>query len=268
MSGVSFLTMKNENIHAIPKALARALQHWTCYICDVRRPQILNEGSIKYAISEYLEIAKIQKPENAFCMVPRISDYKFEYSHPIYVSRTIDLKINYTINEQEKESYYEFKYARDRNITKDESTRYIDDIFRLASLVMNNPFIEAYFLLLGPKQHIQNLLSAETNVATIQFSNDKEAIDTDAYKNNIQKMLSSSMENASVIFKPSELLPYNRKGQIERFDENYKKTRGGNALKCKILPTTEITTELIHSNSDEAAHDDIIVNVWRITNVK
>ena len=41
--------------------LADSLFHWVNYIVDVKRRAILNEGSIKYAISEYLEVSK-QKP--------------------------------------------------------------------------------------------------------------------------------------------------------------------------------------------------------------
>lgn len=41
--------------------LADSLFHWVNYIVDVKRRAILNEGSIKYAISEYLAVSK-QKP--------------------------------------------------------------------------------------------------------------------------------------------------------------------------------------------------------------
>lgn len=259
--------MENNNNNVIPKAIARALQHWSCYICDVKRSEILNEGSIKYAISEFLVVAQVPKPENTNTIAPTITDYKFEFTHPIYVSRTIDLKIDYTTNGQNIESYYEFKYARERNISKDESARYIDDIFRLASLVMNDSSIEAYFLLLGPKQHIENLLSAETNVATIQCLPNRTK-NTAIYKENIQKMLSLDKKLPSVTFTPSDLKPYDEEGQAERFNDDYKKIRSDIAPDIKIQSTTEITTELIHSNSDVVSHDDIIVNVWRITNVK
>ena len=98
--------MENNNNNAIPKAIARALQHWSCYICDVKRSGILNEGSIKYAISEFLVVAQVQRPENTNSIAPTIIDYKFEFTHPIFVSRTIDLKVNYTTKGQSIESYY------------------------------------------------------------------------------------------------------------------------------------------------------------------
>lgn len=41
--------------------LADSLFYWVNYIVDVKRRAILNEESIKYAISEYLEVSK-QKP--------------------------------------------------------------------------------------------------------------------------------------------------------------------------------------------------------------
>ncbi len=214
--------MENNNNNAIPKAIARALQHWSCYICDVKRSGILNEGSIKYAISEFLVVAQVPRPENTNSIAPTIIDYKFEFTHPIFVSRTIDLKVNFTTKGQSIESYYEFKYARERNISKDESARYIDDIFRLASLVMNDSSIEAYFLLLGPKQHIENLLLAETNVATIQCIPNKTE-NTAIYKENIRKMLSLDKKLPSITFTPSDLKPYDEEGQVERFNDDYKK---------------------------------------------
>lgn len=268
MNGVSFLTMQNNNTNAIPNKLARALQHWACYICDVMRSQILNEGSIKYAISEYLEVAKIQKPLNTNSIAPTISEYKFESTHPVFISRTIDLKINYTNQDKNYESYYEFKYARERNISKAESARYIDDIFRLATLVMNNHSYEAYFLLVGPKQLVESLFSVGNNVATIQYPQIRKKGDIEAYKDNVQRMLSLDKEHPTRTFRPSDLKPYDEKEQIVRFTEDYGKIRVATPPYIVIQSTTEITTELIHSNSETASHDDIIVTVWRILDVK
>lgn len=265
MNGESSLKMVQNNTNAIPNALARALQHWACYICDVNRSQILNEGSIKYAISEYLEIAKVIKPENINSLAPIISDYKFEYTHPIFVSRSIDLKINYKANNTDRESYYEFKYARERNISKSESARFIDDIFRLASIVVNGTNNEAYFLLMGPKQHIENLLNTRKNVATIKYPLDKEKVSTEDYKENIRKMLSLDKDAPAVTFKPSDLNPYDEMNQIDRFNEEYSNIRKNGAVPHVIQEGTLITTELIHTNSDFVSHDDIIVNVWRIS---
>lgn len=168
-----------------------------------------------------MEVAKVPKPDNTKQIAPTITKYKFEFTHSIYVSRTIDLKIVYAINNQSIESFYEFKYARERNLSKDESVRYIDDIFRLASLVMNNPSVEAYFLLLGPKQHIENLLSTGKNIATIQYPHKKKKVED--YKENIRKMLSLDKNRPTVTFTPSGLIPYDEMGQADRFTGDYKK---------------------------------------------
>lgn len=146
--------MEQQN-NIIPISLAQALQHWTCYICDVRRSDILNEGSIKYAISEFLEVSKSTNTSRSGCAIPRITRYQFEYTHPVDKSKTMDLEIFYAVGETEFQSLYEFKYARVLNITKNESELYIDDIFRLATISNWNANIDTYFLLLGPKQYVE-----------------------------------------------------------------------------------------------------------------
>lgn len=255
--------MEQQN-NIIPISLAQALQHWTCYICDVRRSDILNEGSIKYAISEFLEVSKSTNTSKSGFAIPRITKYQFEYTHPVYKSKTMDLEISYALGETERQSLYEFKYARVLNITKNESERYIDDIFRLATIHNWNAKTDAYFLLLGPKQYVENLLTeCHKNVAHINLPATAKPKSSTQYNDNIRMMLSLDSVRSKREFNIADLKSYDDKSQLDRFYSNYD-IREVKDENCKLLPTTVITSELVYTNLSSIGHDDIIVNIWKI----
>ena len=54
--------------------LADSLFHWVNYIVDVKRRAILNEESIKYAISEYLEVSKQKTSQRTTIASVRVDD--------------------------------------------------------------------------------------------------------------------------------------------------------------------------------------------------
>lgn len=255
--------MEQQN-NIIPISLAQALQHWTCYICDVRRSDILNEGSIKYAISEFLEVSKSTDTSKSGCAIPRITKYQFEYTHPVYKSKTMDLEISYVLEETDRQSLYEFKYARVLNITKNESERYIDDIFRLATISNWDANIDTYFLLLGPKQYVENLLTeCHKNVAQINYPSIAKPKSSMQYNENIRLMLSLERVGSQKKFNVDDLKSYDDKSQLERFYSNYD-IREIKDENCKLLPTTVITSELVYTNLSSVGHDDIIVNIWKV----
>lgn len=170
-------SQQNEQYLAIPISIGNSLIHWTSYLVDVNRQNIINEGSIKYGISELLEVSKAQT-ENKVRGIPSISSYKFEEEHPNYLNRDIDLMIDIKdVGSISKSTLYtEFKYVHSKidndgnggptinteQLQEDEVNRYIDDIFRLLSLVKNNETNKSFFLVLGLKQDVDKVFTSNT----------------------------------------------------------------------------------------------------------
>ena len=141
-----------------------SMKHWSNYIFDVKRGEILNEGSIKYGISEYLvstENFYKGKSRTIVTGQPEIKDVKFEKTHKLFKNRSVDLNFKVCEGDDKIDVYFEFKYINNIPLPADERERYIFDFFRLASLAKsaNDENIECYFMLVGPPQKAKILMS-------------------------------------------------------------------------------------------------------------
>lgn len=141
-----------------------SMKHWSNYIFDVKRGEILNEGSIKYGISEYLVSSENFYKGKSRTIVtgqPEIKDVKFEKIHKLFKNRSVDLNFKVCEGDDKIDVYFEFKYIKNIPLPPDERERYIFDFFRLASLAKsaNNEKIDCYFMLVGPPSMAKTLMS-------------------------------------------------------------------------------------------------------------
>ena len=148
----------------IIESISDSMKHWSNYINDVKRVEILNEGSIKYGISEYLvSTENFYKKEGRTIVTgqPKIKDVRFERTHKLFKNRSVDLNFKVCEGDDKIDVYFEFKYIKNTPLPPNERERYIFDFFRLASLVKsaNDEEIECYFMLVGPPQKAKLLMS-------------------------------------------------------------------------------------------------------------
>ena len=144
--------------------IGNSMKHWSNYIFDVKRGEILNEGSIKYGISEYLVSTENFYKEKSRTIVigqPEIKDIKFEKTHKLFKNRSVDLNFKVCEGNDIVDVYFEFKYIKNIPLPPDERERYIFDFFRLASLAKsaNDEKNECYFMLVGPPCMAKTLMS-------------------------------------------------------------------------------------------------------------
>jgi hypothetical protein len=111
-----------------------SLYHWTNYLADVDRVDVLRESAIDYAISEVLEVNKHYNGKRGYVLkkLPPVFKFKFRHPHPFLVKRSVDLYAN-TNMPKDNELYSEFKYVQSSVGTEDsdECQRYFNDLFRL-----------------------------------------------------------------------------------------------------------------------------------------
>lgn len=148
----------------IIEGIGDSMKHWSNYINDVKRGEILNEGSIKYGISEYLvSTENFYKKEGRTIVTgqPEIKDVRFERTHKLFKNRSVDLNFKVCEGDDNIDVYFEFKYIKNTPLPPNERERYIFDFFRLASLVKsaNDEEIECYFMLVGPSKKAKLLMS-------------------------------------------------------------------------------------------------------------
>ena len=104
------------------------MKHWSNYIFDVKRGEILNEGSIKYGISEYLVSSENFYKGNSRTIVtgqPKIIDVKFEKTHKLFKNRSVDLNFKVYESEEVIDVFLEFKYIKKIPLPSDERERFI-----------------------------------------------------------------------------------------------------------------------------------------------
>lgn len=92
-----------------------AMKHWANYIFDVKRREILNEGAIKYGISEYLvSTDNIYNKNNRTIVAgePKIEEVKFEKTHKLFMNRSVDLNFKVCEGNDVIDVYFEFKYIK------------------------------------------------------------------------------------------------------------------------------------------------------------
>ena len=109
-----------------------SMKHWSNYISDVKRGEILNEGSIKYGISEYLvSTENFYKGNNRTIITgqPMIKDIKFEKTYKLFKNRSVDLNFKVCEGDDLIDAFFEFKYIKKSPLPSDERVRYIYDFF-------------------------------------------------------------------------------------------------------------------------------------------
>ena len=148
----------------IINGIGDSIKHWANYIFDVKRGEILNEGAIKFGISEYLvSTENFYKGNNRTIVTgqPIIKDIKFEKTHKLFKNRSVDLNFKVCEGDDLIEVFFEFKYIKKSLLPSDERVRYIYDFFRLASLTKsaNGDNIECYFMLVGIPEMAKTLMS-------------------------------------------------------------------------------------------------------------
>lgn len=245
--------------------LSKSLLYWTNYLVQVSRERIINEGSIKYGISEFLEVNKQQKTSKRGIIIPDyIINYNFEESHPHFKSRRIDLYVEGNVCHK----YLEFKYVRSETLDTEEENRYVYDIFRLHSLVNHvepNNKIKAYFMILGKKEFVKSALmlpeTANHRDETLPHNPlKKEKFIAEC----INKMLSFETVTPEKTFRIGDLRCHNSvTSQSENFNKEYKPRK----KKYKINDEQEITTKLVFSsisNESSSFNCDMSVFVWEI----
>lgn len=157
---------------SIINGIGNSMKYWANYICAVQRGKILNEGSIKYGISEYLVASEnMDSNRNATSInQPSIKEVEFEKSHDVFKRRRSDLYFKASENDKTIEIYFEFKYLRGYSLPYEENNRYIDDLFRLASLLKNKSNCECYFMLVGNSETIKNILKTNSDTTRLTIA--------------------------------------------------------------------------------------------------
>ena len=148
------------------KGIGDSMTHWANYIFNVWREDILNEGSIKYGISEYLVSSKGLLSNRDNGTFPKIEKIKFEYTHPIFLRKRLDLYFqeSFTSNckSEIQDIYIEFKFMRINDFTQDDCKYYIYDLLRLASIRRNkSDSTRAFFMLVGRTEQIKEELKCK-----------------------------------------------------------------------------------------------------------
>lgn len=218
------------------ESIGNALLHWTSYLCDVRRDSILNEGSIKYGISELLEVFKGRQDdsfvkrglENGY--IPYIKDYEFEFNHPYYLGRRVDLSANICSNNITNQWLFEFKYLKPSSGYTQEFSRYLDDIIRLFSFHINPETENAktYFMVFGKHDgFVENFCYGKPNnfEEIMKGYNSKEIKNKKSNsKHNFSTILNIDDNNEKVI-KLKELHLSNNSSElyIDDFNNRYEK---------------------------------------------
>ena len=242
-----------------------SMKHWSNYIFDVKRGVILNEGSIKYGISEYLVSTENFYKGNSRTIVkgqPEIKDVKFEKTHKLFKNRSADLSFRVCEGDDVIDVYFEFKYIKKPTLPSEERERYIYDFFRLASLVKSadGDNIECYFMLVGPQKMAKTLMSPHNEREAV---NDEERMTInelpDSVHSEIVKCLPISKDATNhVILR--ELLcdgnPY-----LNRFNEEYKYRDDINdEVKLNLDDQMNITLKY----TTDSPNEKIGVYLWQI----
>ena len=239
--------------------IGNSMKHWANYIFDVKRGELLNEGSIKYGISEYLVSTENLYKEKVRLAIgqPKINDVIFEQIHAVFKNRSVDL--NFKVQEYDKvtDVYFEFKYIKKIPLSSQERDRYIDDFFRLASLAKQSNEenkIECFFMLVGLSSYANTLMGPVGDEVDVN-NNERMAIADlpDSVHSVITKCLPISKDNPKI----TVLRDLNYDGNslhLTRFRKDYKyrdtinknkRLRISDQMIVKLKYTTDSTDEKI-----------------------
>lgn len=252
--------------------IGTALVDWTNYIIDVNRINILNESSIKYAISELLEVIKTDQKVNSksrapmYGNMPSILNYKFEFTHPIFSDRSIDLQIEGSYSE-ENYSFMEFKFVTKESTQSDKLQLYANDIFRLYALAKDtDKSVSTYFLAIGEMDIYKEVFGIEN-----RKQNPKMKISEKDFEPDNTNRPSTKFFN---ILLPQDFnMPLNIdlsacdyiNGFLSRFNEDYEYR--DETKKIENTDTVKIDLEFSNLNSmDYRSNKTMAVQIWHIYN--
>lgn len=249
----------------IIEGIGDSMKHWSNYINDVKRGEILNEGSIKYGISEYLvstENFYKAKSRTIVTGQPKIIDVKFEKTHKLFKNRSVDLNFKVCEGDNKIDVFFEFKYIKNIPLPPDERERYIFDFFRLASLVKsaNGDNIECYFMLVGPPNMAKSLMSTLNGREAI---NDESRMPINNLPNSVHSEIIKCLpisKDATNHVKLSELRcednPY-----LNRFHEDYKyRDNVNNDVKLTLDNQINVTLKY----TTDSPNEKIGVYIWQV----
>ena len=204
--------------------IGNSMKHWANYIHDVKRGAIINEGAIKYGISEYLVASGsfADYPyRNTNLGVPQIQKIKFERTHDLFKNRRIDLSFNIDDGENVIEVFFEFKYLNSAHLPEHEKDRYINDLFRLAALAKHyneSKKCECYFMLVGKPKKVEQLVIGNVtdtehrrdNIKGLPKDNNSEIKDCFALEENgIKEVVLGDLSNGKGV------------SHLNRFEQDY-----------------------------------------------
>jgi len=146
--------------------LATAVMHWLSYTSAVGRNYILNEGSIKYPVSEYLERT-----------TRYVDDIMLEFGHPKLSMKRFDL---FYKKKRSEKSVFEFKYIKNGSSRKrEEKQRIFNDLMRLHLYLSGKN--KSYFLICGNQKDF--VCDFQTLKLKLDDTNDSLFITPRFYKN-------------------------------------------------------------------------------------
>lgn len=154
--------------------------------------------------------------------------------------------------------YNEFKYVRSSSLSSDEAIRYIDDIFRLFSIVKNNNRAHSYFLITGKEQDYDFIFkSLNERNAVNRAITQNQTTNYNLFNNVFPQKLRMSKS-----FQASSLSHNNEHMLINTFNNTYKYKRG----KARIEGTDMMRTKLIYSSKldKNRVENPITVKLWEI----
>lgn len=252
--------------------IGTALVDWTNYIIDVNRINILNEGSIKYAISELLEVIKSDQNVNSknrapmYGNMPSILDYKFEFTHPIFSDRSIDLQIKGSSFE-DNYSFMEFKFVTKESTQSDKLQFYANDIFRLYALAKDTDQpVSTYFLALGEMDIYKEVFGIENRKQNPKMKISKKNFEPDNTNRPSTKFFNSFLPQdfdkpLSIDLSGSDYI----KGFLSKFNEDY--TYRDETKKIENTDTVKIDLEFSNlSSMDYRSNKTMAVQIWHIYN--
>ncbi len=202
--------------------MGAAIAHWLGFQDKIGRSFMMNEDALKYPLADYLVNAGNTDVETI----------KFEYPHPNFSSRQVDLAI---INNTTKEINNMFELKLAKQITRDtsEKQRIFDDLMRLylASLVTTS---KCYFIIVGKS------VNFEENFRKLEVS---KADKTSFY--NKWFAFSSSKATQTTTFDVSAENDPNYQTNYQDFLERYSKDKYQGATPLQLPNQIRTTCEFV-----------------------
>lgn len=230
--------------------LVMAALDWLNYINRVSVGDILEEASLKYPITEYLE-----RKEKQTC--------ELELIHPVFKRRRIDLAWRNELLQKENEvkwdCYMEVKYAK--NI---DEQNVFDDLCRLYYTKKKCPESKCYFIIFGERDYFVNNLqsniirkySPENNELGVTDTKEIEDRRTNAHP--YAKWFTLQMSS------PHKTIKYTKNNKYYR---NFLTRKNGSYVfrdETEKLVEITFTTRLIERRSSTNAPGEFCIAVWEV----